>query len=116
MTVVDQANSPVYTLGKEDFAVFEDKIKQEIENVTREEVPISLGLVIDTSGSMRSKLQTVTDAGLKLIREMKGADEAFVAQFKTEPELVIDFTKDKKELEEALGDLYTSGGTSPWMR
>lgn len=112
VTVVDQNNNPIYSLGKEDFAVFEDKIKQDIENVTREEVPISLGLVIDTSGSMRSKLQTVTDAGLKLIREMKGADEAFVAQFKTEPELVIDFTKDKKELEEALGDLYTSGGTS----
>lgn len=112
VTVVDQNNNPIYTLGKEDFSVFEDKIKQDIENVTREEVPISLGLVIDTSGSMRSKLQTVTDAALKLIREMKGADEAFVAQFKTEPELVIDFTKDKKELEEALGDLYTSGGTS----
>ncbi len=113
VTVIDQNNNPVYTLVKDDFSVFEDKVKQEIDNVSREEVPISMGLVIDTSGSMRSKLQTVTDAGLKLIRQMKGADEAFIAQFKLESELVLDYTRDQKELEEGLGELYTSGGTVP---
>jgi Ca-activated chloride channel homolog len=112
VTVIDQNNNPVYTLAKDDFSVFEDKVKQEIDNVSREEVPISMGLVIDTSGSMRSKLQTVTDAGLKLIRQMKGSDEAFIAQFKLESELVTDYTRDQKELEEGLGELYTSGGTA----
>ncbi len=112
VTVIDQNNNPDYTLAKDDFSVFEDKVKQEIDNVSREEVPISMGLVIDTSGSMRSKLQTVTDAGLKLVRQMKGSDEAFIAQFKLESELVTDFTRDQKELEEGLGELYTSGGTA----
>ena len=112
VTVIDQNNNPDYTLAKDDFSVFEDRVKQEIDNVSREEVPISMGLVIDTSGSMRSKLQTVTDAGLKLVRQMKGSDEAFIAQFKLESELVTDFTRDQKELEEGLGELYTSGGTA----
>lgn len=112
VTVVDQLNNPVYSLTKDDFVVFEDKVKQEVEAVSREEVPISFGIVIDTSGSMRSKLQTVTDAAALLIKEMKEGDEGFVAQFKIEPELVQDFTSDQRELEEALGELYTSGGTS----
>ncbi|MEP7271770.1 MAG: VWA domain-containing protein [Acidobacteriota bacterium] len=112
VSVVDQNNTPVFSLTKEDFSVFEDKVKQELETLSREEVPLSFGVVIDTSGSMRSKLQTVTDAGLSLIKEMRPDDEAFVAEFKDRPELVLDFSKDKRELEEALGELYTSGGTS----
>jgi Ca-activated chloride channel family protein len=99
-------------LGKEDFSVFEDRVKQTINNVSREEVPISMGLVIDTSGSMKTKLQTVSDAAISLIKQMRLDDEAFVASFKTEAELVQDFTDDRRELEEAISELYTSGGTS----
>jgi Ca-activated chloride channel family protein len=112
VTVVDQNNTPIMNLKKEDFIVHEDKIKQAIENVSREEVPISMGLVIDTSGSMKSKLQTVSDAAISLIKQMRLDDEAFVASFKTEAELVQDFTDDRRELEEAIGELYTSGGTA----
>jgi Ca-activated chloride channel family protein len=112
VSVVDQNNQPIFDLRKEDFAVYEDKVKQNVEDVRREEVPLSFGLVIDTSGSMRSKLQTVSDAALDLIKQMKNDDEAFVSQFKAEPELVQDFTTDKRELEEALGELFTSGGTA----
>ncbi|MBI1762476.1 MAG: VWA domain-containing protein [Acidobacteria bacterium] len=112
VSVIDQNNTPVFNLDKDVFAVFEDKVKQQIDSVSREEVALSFGLVIDTSGSMRSKLQIVTDAGLGIIKTMRQDDEAFVAQFKAEPELVTDFTHDKRELEEALGELYTSSGTA----
>ncbi|MGE0131223.1 MAG: VWA domain-containing protein [Blastocatellales bacterium] len=112
VTVIDQNNTPVFDLKKEDFSIYEDKVKQTIESVSREEVPVSFGLVIDTSGSMRSKLQTVTDASLSLVKQMRQDDEAFVASFKAEPELVQDFTTDRRELEDALGELYTSGGTA----
>jgi Ca-activated chloride channel family protein len=112
VTVVDQNNQPVFDVRKEDFEVFEDKVKQTIDNISREEVPLSFGVVIDTSGSMRAKLQTVSDAALDLIKQMRGDDEAFLSQFKAEPELVQDFTSDKRELEEALGELFTSGGTA----
>jgi len=110
--VVDQNNTPVMDLKKEDFSVYEDRVKQAIENVSRQEVPVSFGLVIDTSGSMKAKLQTVSDASVSLIKQMRVDDEAFVASFKAEPELVQDFTTDRRELEDAISELYTSGGTA----
>jgi len=112
VTVVDQNNQPIFDLNKNDFEVYEDKIRQTIEEVSREEVPLSFGMVIDTSGSMRSKLQDVSNAALDLIKQMRPDDEAFLAQFKAEPELVQDFSSDRRELEDALGELFTSGGTS----
>src|SRR5262249_16480722 len=112
VTVIDQNNMPVFNLKKEDFAVYEDKIKQTVESIRREQIPISFGLVIDTSGSMRSKIQTVSDAVIMLIRQMRFDDEAFASSFKTEPELVQDFTTDKRDLEEAIVQLDTSGGTA----
>src|SRR5262245_10486790 len=112
VSVVDQNNVGIFDLKKDDFAIFEDKIKQNVEDVTREEVPVSFGIVIDTSGSMRSKLQTVTDASASLIKQMRSDDEAFISQFTAEPELVQDLTSDRRELEEGLSQLFTSGGTS----
>ena len=112
VTVIDQNNIPVMNLKKEDFSVYEDKIKQTIESVSREEVPVSFGLVIDTSGSMKPKLQTVSDAAVSLVKQMRLDDEAFVASFKAESELVQDFTSERRELEDAIGKLYTSGGTA----
>jgi Ca-activated chloride channel homolog len=110
--VVDQNNNPIFDLNKEDFSVYEDGVKQTVESVSREEVPVSFGLVIDASGSMRTKLRSVTDAALSLIKQMRRDEEAFVATFKTEPELIRDFTSDKSELESALHGLYASGGTA----
>ena len=112
VSVVDQGNQPIFNLTKEHFSVYEDKVAQEIDSISREEVPVSVGFVIDTSGSMRSKLQTVADATLGLIKQMRNDDEGFLAQFKAEPELVQDFTGDKRELEDSVGELFTSGGTA----
>jgi Ca-activated chloride channel homolog len=112
VTVIDQNNTPVMNLKKEDFSVYEDKVKQTVESVSREEVPVSFGMVVDTSGSMKPKLQTVSDAAVSLVKQMRLDDEAFVASFKAEPELVQDFTSDRRELEDAIGKLYTSGGTA----
>src|SRR5262245_5541901 len=112
VTVVDQNNNPVPDLKKEDFIVYEDRVRQTVDSVSREETPISFGMVIDTSGSMRSKLQTVSEAALLLIKQMRQDDEAFVAPFNAETELTLDFTSDRRELEEAIGELHTSGGTA----
>jgi VWFA-related protein len=112
VTVIDQNGLSIMDLKKEDFAVYEDKIKQTVEHVNREEVPVSFGMVIDTSGSMKTKLQTVSDAAVSLVKQMRAEDEAFVASFNTEPELVQDFTADRRELEDAISQLYTLGGTA----
>jgi Ca-activated chloride channel family protein len=110
--VVDASGKPIWDLTKNDFEIYEDKVKQEIESVSREEVPVSMGLVIDTSGSMRTKLRIVTEAARGFIRRMRPVDETFLAQFKTETELLKGFTPDQSALEEALGDLYVNGGTA----
>jgi Ca-activated chloride channel homolog len=112
VTVIDQNNNPVYSLNKEDFTVYEDKIPQLITSVSREEIPLSFGIVIDTSGSMRSKLYAVVDAARYLIKEMRPNDECFISQFKTEAQLVKGFTSDKRELETALDELFISGSTA----
>jgi len=110
--VVDQHNNTVFNLKKEDFSVFEDKIKQVIDNVSGAEAPISFGLLIDTSGSMRSKLLTVVNAAHLLIGQMRRDDEAFIGSFNTTPELTQAFTTNRRELETAIGELYASGGTA----
>jgi Ca-activated chloride channel family protein len=110
--VTDQNGRPISGLTKNDFQVYEDKVGQSIESVSSEEAPVSLGLVIDTSGSMRPKLDTVADAARDLIRQMRPDDEAFLVQFKTESDLIQDFTSNRRELERALGELYASGGTA----
>jgi Ca-activated chloride channel homolog len=112
VTVFDQNNNPIYGLGMDDFTVYEDQTKQRIESVTREEIPISFGIVIDTSGSMRSKIKTISDAAISLIKQMRPVDEGFVIQFKNESEIVQPFTQDRSDMESAIGDLYTGGGTS----
>src|SRR5262245_1359749 len=110
--VTDQNGRTVSGLTKNDFAVYEDGGSQIIESVSAEEAPVSMGLVIDTSGSMRPKLQTVADAAEDLIRQMRRDDEAFLVQFKTETDLIQEFTSNRRELEKALGELYAGGGTA----
>jgi Ca-activated chloride channel homolog len=112
VTVIDQTNTPVYDLDKENFTVFEDKMPQVIESINREETPISFGLVLDASGSMRSKLTSVIASVQDLLKEMKPDDEGFVAQFQYRTELVQPFTTDKKRLEESLNTLVPDGGTA----
>ena len=110
--VTDQTGRSIPGLTKDDFVVYEDKVSQNIEAVSREEAPVSIGLVIDTSSSMRAKLYTVSEAAQGLIRQMRPDDEAFLVQFKTEAELVQEFTSDRLKLEDALRNLYLSGGTA----
>jgi Ca-activated chloride channel family protein len=112
VTVIDQTNMPVYDLGKENFVVFEDKMPQVIESVSREETPISFGLVLDASGSMRSKLSSVTASVQDLLQEMRPDDEGFIAQFQYRTELVQSFTTDKGKLKNALNTLVPDGGTA----
>jgi VWFA-related protein len=110
--VTDQNGRPVSGLMRNDFVVYEDKVNQNIESVSSEETPVSMGLVVDASGSMRPKIFTVADAALGLIKQMRPDDEAFLAQFQTEAELLQEFTSNRRELEDALGHLYVGGGTA----
>src|SRR5437660_208696 len=115
-TVVDKTGHLVTTLPKEAFTVLEDGKPQEIKVFRREDIPVSLGLVIDNSGSMREKRAKVEAANLALVRDSNPDDEAFVVNFNDEAFLDLphnkDFTSDIKELEEALTRVDSRGGTA----
>ncbi len=112
VSVADRANRPIYDIPKERFQIYEDGSLQTIEFFKKEEVPVSLALAIDTSGSMRSKLESVVQAVTNLVHANKPQDETAVLQFKDQVELIEEFTNDSSDIEDALGDLIASGQTS----
>jgi Ca-activated chloride channel family protein len=110
--VIDRNNRPINDVPKNEFHIFEDGVAQTIENFTREEVPISYGLAVDTSGSLRTQLQSVIDAGKTIINANKPGDETFLVRFISSDniETVQDFTANKDMLLEGLDNFYVEGG------
>src|SRR5688572_7863131 len=93
VSVVDPSNKPAMDLKQEDFIVTEDKVPQKIDHFSRDQVPVSLVFAIDTSGSMRPKLDTVVKASGNLVKESRSGDEMAVIEFKDQPELLEEFTR-----------------------
>jgi Ca-activated chloride channel homolog len=113
VTVVDRSGHLVTNLTQSAFQVFENGIQQEIRLFRQEDVPVSLGLIIDNSGSMRDKRDGVKNASLTLVKESNPEDEVFVVNFNDDAYLdTRDFTSDLKELEEALSKIDARGGTA----
>lgn len=110
--VIDRLNRPINDVRQEDFRVYEDGAPQTISFITKEEVPISYGLVIDNSGSLRSQIDKVIDAGKTIVGSNKQGDETFLIRFvdSEKIEMVQDFTPNKDTLTEALDTLYVEGG------
>lgn len=112
VTVTDKAGRLITNLPQSAFQVFENNVSQEIKVFKREDVPVSMGLIIDNSGSMREKRQGVESAALALVRDSNKLDEAFVVNFNDEAYLDADFTSDIKEMERGLTKIDSRGGTA----
>jgi Ca-activated chloride channel homolog len=110
--VVDRNNRPINDVRNEEFRVFENGVQQQILFVNREEVPITYGLVVDNSGSLRSQIGQVVEAAKTIVASNKPGDEAFVVRFIASDEIKIlqDFTADKAALGDALDDMFIEGG------
>ena len=110
--VIDRNNKPINNVPENAFHIFEDGVPQTIQTFTREEVPISYGLAVDTSGSLRSQLQSVIDAGKTIINSNKSGDETFLVRFISSDkiETVQDFTDNKEQLMDGLDSFYVEGG------
>ena len=110
--VIDRNNRPINNVRQDEFHVFEDGVPQPVEYFTREEVPISYGLAVDTSGSLRSQLQSVVDAGKTIVNSNRFGDETFLVRFISSDkiETVQDFTPNKDLLMDGLESLYVEGG------
>jgi len=112
VTVVDSSSKPVLDLNQDNFAVTEDKVPQKIEVFRKDNVPVSLVFAIDTSGSMRPKLDTVVKASSNLVKESRRGDEVAVIEFKEEATLLEEFTSDIPDVIDTLNGLVASRGTA----
>ncbi len=115
LSVTDTLNNYVSDLGQKDFAVFEDGIRQDLSLFTHENLPISMVLMIDTSGSMDqppAKLTTAQSAAVRFIKTLRPQDLAQVVQFNDRATTLQTFTSDHAALEAAIRRTEAAGSTA----
>jgi len=111
-TVTDSANKYVTNLGPDDFRLWEDKIEQQVLYFSTENVPLSVGVIFDVSGSMQNKLRAARAAASTFLRMGDRDDEYFLLEFGDSPRLVQDFTTDIAKLQNHLLFTQAKGNTS----
>jgi Ca-activated chloride channel family protein len=114
VTVTDDSGRFVTGLERDDFVLYDDGQPQAISHFDRERVPVSLGIAIDTSGSMAGeKLRSARSALERFVFDLLDSqDEIFLYRFSEYPELVQEWTTDRRRLGRALGYLSARGGTA----
>jgi Ca-activated chloride channel family protein len=105
VTITDSMNRPVTGLERDNFKVFEGKAQQDIRHFSGEDMPVSLGVIFDTSGSMNGKLERAREAIVEFFKTANPQDEFFMIAFSDKPEELSDFTNSVEEIQGKL--LYT---------
>ena len=111
-SVFDQSGHSIQTLDKDAFHVYEDGVPQTLASFRHEDLPVSLGILIDSSGSMYDKRAAVDEASLDLVKLSNPEDEAFLVDFSWEAFIDQDFTSDINKLQQGLSYIKSSGGTA----
>ncbi len=111
-TVLDGSGRSVQTLDKSAFTVYEDGVPQTIASFRHEDLPVSIGLLIDSSGSMYDKRQAVDKASVDFVKLSNREDEEFLVDFSWEAFIDQDFTSSIEKLQQGLGYIKSSGGTA----
>ncbi|HEY1902890.1 MAG TPA: VWA domain-containing protein [Terracidiphilus sp.] len=107
-----EGNRLVPDLKKDNFQIFEDGVKQNILSFQHTDLPVSIALVVDNSGSMSRKRPSVNKSALDLIEASNPQDEAFVVNFSDEAFIDQEFTSDVNKLRDGLGHIESRGGTA----
>src|SRR5436190_7393496 len=105
VSVTDKSNRIVLGLEKQNFQVYENKQLQTVHSCSTENAPVSIGIVLDTSGSMQDKLDEAREAIDNFIRTANSNDEFFMITFSDSPVQALDFDSSAEALQNAL--LYT---------
>jgi len=101
-TVTDSLNRYVSGLEANHFQIWEDKLEQKVEYFSAEDVPISIGVIFDVSGSMKDKISTARDAAVTFLKTGNPDDEYFLVEFANRPEVASDFTTDISKLQSKI--------------
>lgn len=112
VTITDNFNRPVTGLDQNNFQLYEDKKPQQIKNFSSEDTPVSIGLIVDMSGSMSNKIDRTREAVAAFCNEANPQDEFFMITFADEPQLSTDFTNNPDEIQGALVTSQSKGRTS----
>jgi Ca-activated chloride channel homolog len=111
-TVLDSGGRSIQTLTKDAFTVYEDGVLQTINSFRHEDLPVSIGLLIDSSGSMYDKRSAVDKAAVNFVKLSNPEDEEFLVDFSWEAFIDQDFTNNIDKLQQGLGYIKSSGGTA----
>ena len=110
-SAIDKKNHFVSGLERNQFRIFEDGVGQKIESFAQEDVPVSMGIILDLSGSMRGKTDQVNRAALAFLQEGNPEDEFFLIGFNDHVELLQDYTNNIDEVRDALENIVVAGKT-----
>ncbi len=112
-TVTDERGRYVSNLTQDDFTLEEDGKRQQISHFSQDQnVPVSVGILLDTSGSMDRRIRTAVEAVDRFIRRIHQDDEIFLMTFSGQPLLRQDFTDDRDKLSQGLRRIFPTGGTA----
>jgi Ca-activated chloride channel family protein len=112
-TVADKSGKPIIGLKKDDFELYEDSVRQEIAVFHNDEtIPVSIGILFDTSGSMVDKIDGVQDAVVHFAETTNPEDDIFLIRFSSSVSLVLDSTSDRQQIKRAVRSLEPFGSTS----
>jgi len=111
-SVVDKNGKLVTNIPQSAFKVFEDGVEQPLRLFRREDVPVSMGIIVDNSGSMTSKRTRVAAAALELVKQSNPDDEVFIVNFNDDTHFDQPLTNDVKRMEAALARMEARGGTA----
>jgi Ca-activated chloride channel family protein len=112
VSVTDARGRYITDLTKNDFAVFEDGVRQELSIFNHEDIPISLVLMLDTSASMDEKLPTARAAAIRFVGTLRPQDNAQIMQFNDRTTILQDFVADHAALDNAIGRTEAAGPTA----
>lgn len=110
--VVDEKGRPVLDLNRNDFRVWEDGVPQTLTSFLHQDLPVSMGILIDSSGSMLDKRTAVNQAALRLLEESNPRDSAFVVNFNERAYLDQGFTTDRVALSRGINRFEARGATA----
>jgi VWFA-related protein len=110
--VTTSLGTSVTDLRQENFRVFEDGVEQPVTNFAKEDAPVSIGMVFDSSGSMHTKIHKSSEAAAAFFKTANSEDEFFLVEFNDRPKLSVPFTRDSDEIYNRIAHVRAVGRTS----
>jgi len=112
VTVRDVKGRIINDLKRENFHLYEDGVEQQITHFSRDELPLAVALVVDSSGSIAPELPQLHQAAYDALSQLKPGDQVALFAFATHPERIVDLTTDRRAIADGILGIGSAGGTN----